>query len=197
MSWRSHRDAFPQRHPGAGRDPRKSPRAFGRSSAPPLQRLDPHSRRQESLLKLAWVPASAGMTRNGASAVASTQRHPGGADCEPRIESLAVQGLYWRTMSRATVLSVLQQHRDELMRLGVLSLSIVGSVARDTSDGASDVDIAVRLSAGERGFAHLRRLDELEQRLSAILGRHVDLIEEPAASARVQREIDRDRVLAF
>ena len=83
------------------------------------------------------------------------------------------------------------------MRLGVLSLSIVGSVARDTSDGASDVDIAVRLSDGERGFAHQRRKDELAQRLSAILGRHVDLIEEPAASARVQREIDRDRVLAF
>ena len=100
-------------------------------------------------------------------------------------------------MDRETVLAVLQRHRDELMRLGVLSLSIVGSVARDTSDSTSDVDIAVRLSDHERGFAHLRRLDELEARLSVMLGRCVDVIEEPSGSTGVQSEIDRDRILAF
>ncbi len=100
-------------------------------------------------------------------------------------------------MDRTTIIAVIRLHRDELVRLGVESLSLVGSVARGLPDEASDVDVAVRLSEGERGFAHLRRLDALEARLSKILERHVDVIEEPAASARLQREIDRDRVVAF
>jgi predicted nucleotidyltransferase len=101
-------------------------------------------------------------------------------------------------MDRTTIIAVIRDHRDELVRLGVESLSVVGSVARDTPGEGSDVDIAVRLSVGEeRGFAHLRRLDALEARLSKLLDRHVDVIEEPAVSARVQREIDRDRVVAF
>ena len=46
--------------------------------------------------------------------------------------------------------------------------------------------------------SRLRRgLDDLKGRLSKILRRRIDLIEEPSHSPRVQAEIDRDRVLAF
>jgi uncharacterized protein len=100
-------------------------------------------------------------------------------------------------MDRKSVLAALRLHRDELVGLGVQSLSVVGSVARETAGEESDIDIVVRLTGGERGFAHFRRLDALEARLSLILDRRVDLIEEPAASARLQQEIDRDRVIAF
>ncbi len=100
-------------------------------------------------------------------------------------------------MDRTAIIAVIRLHRAELASLGVESLSLVGSVARGTPDEASDVDVVVRLSDGERGFAHLRRLDALEARLSKLLERHVDVIEEPATSARLQREIDRDRVVAF
>jgi predicted nucleotidyltransferase len=40
-------------------------------------------------------------------------------------------------------------------------------------------------------------MDRLKKRLTEILGQPVDLIDEPSPSLRVQREIDRDRVLAF
>jgi predicted nucleotidyltransferase len=40
-------------------------------------------------------------------------------------------------------------------------------------------------------------LDALQERLSEILGCRVDLIEEAALSPRMQREINRDCVLAF
>jgi len=43
----------------------------------------------------------------------------------------------------------------------------------------------------------LNRIDEIEERLQALLGRHVDAISEPARKPRFQEQIDRDRVLAF
>lgn len=100
-------------------------------------------------------------------------------------------------MNRDQVLTVLQRYREELVARGVESLSLVGSVARDESAPGSDVDVVVRLTEGDRGFAHFRRLDALEERLSEILGCRVDLVEEAAVSPRMRREIDRDRVLAF
>lgn len=100
-------------------------------------------------------------------------------------------------MDREGALAILHRYRDELVRRGVESLSIVGSVARGTSGDVSDVDVLVKLAGSERGFAHFRRLDELQARLSEILGCGVDVIEESAVSERVQRELDRDRVLAF
>lgn len=100
-------------------------------------------------------------------------------------------------MHRDKVLTVLQHHREELIARGVESLSLVGSVAREESAPDSDVDVVVRLIDRDRGFAHFRRLDELQERLSEILGCRVDLIEEAAVSPRMRREINRDRVLTF
>src|SRR5687768_1334920 len=98
-------------------------------------------------------------------------------------------------MRRNQALSILLRHREELIALGVESLSLVGSVAREESDVHSDVDIVVRLAGDARGLAHFRRLDELGERLGEILGCRVDLMEEAAVSRRMLREIQRDRVL--
>jgi predicted nucleotidyltransferase len=100
-------------------------------------------------------------------------------------------------MQRDVVLSLLKHHQSELTALGLLSVAIIGSTARGEARDDSDVDLAVRLSEGPRGLAHLRRLDDLSRRLAAILGCPVDVIEEPAAKPRLQREIDRDRLRAF
>lgn len=100
-------------------------------------------------------------------------------------------------MNRNKVLKVLERYREELIARGIESLSLVGSVAREESSPDSDVDIVVRLTDRDRGFAHFRRLDELQERLSEILGCRVDIIEEAAVSSRMQREINRDRVVAF
>jgi len=100
-------------------------------------------------------------------------------------------------MDRQTAIALLKHHQAELAELGVVSISLIGSTARDEATIGSDVDLAVKLTPGPRGFAHLERLDELKQRLSAMLGSSVDVIEEPAPSPRVQRNIEQDRVLAF
>ncbi len=73
-----------------------------------------------------------------------------------------------------------------------------GSVARGDAGQDSDVDLAVRLSENfsRGGFDYFGRMDELE-RLSAILGCKVDVIEEPARKERLQAAIDRDRIRAF
>jgi predicted nucleotidyltransferase len=100
-------------------------------------------------------------------------------------------------MDSASVIAVLKRHEAELRDLGIERLSIFGSVARDEASEASDIDFAVQLTPGPRGFAHLERVDNVKARLARILRRRVDVVEEPSSSARVQHEIDRDRVLAF
>ena len=102
-------------------------------------------------------------------------------------------------MTRGDALNALRAYEPELRAAGVASLSVIGSVARGESDDASDVDVAVRLGErfAARGLDYFARLEHLEQRLAEILGRDVDVIEEPVRRARLQREIDRDRALAF
>jgi len=100
-------------------------------------------------------------------------------------------------MDKAFVIQTLKRHEAELRGLGVERLSIFGSTARDEATDASDVDLAVLLTPGPRGFARLERKDRIKKRLAKILRRRVDMIEEPSSSLRVQQEIDRDRILAF
>jgi predicted nucleotidyltransferase len=100
-------------------------------------------------------------------------------------------------MDRATVIATLKKHEAELKELGVLKLSLFGSTARGEAGKRSDIDLAAQMQPGPRGFARLERLDAVRDRISEILGAPVDLIEEPSDRPRVQREIDRDRVIAF
>lgn len=100
-------------------------------------------------------------------------------------------------MDRTTVIALLKRHRQELAGRGVESLALIGSVARDEASHASDVDLVVRLVGSERGFAHFRRLDEVQARLSEILNCRVDLVEDGAVSPRMRREIQKDSVIAF
>jgi predicted nucleotidyltransferase len=102
------------------------------------------------------------------------------------------------SVERDQVIAALKAHEEELRMVGLLIVSLFGSVARG-EDSAQDVDVAVRLGANfsAPGLQYLRRLSELEGRLSGILGCKVDVIEEPARKERFQAEIDRDRSLAF
>jgi predicted nucleotidyltransferase len=100
-------------------------------------------------------------------------------------------------MRRDTVLDIIQAHQPELEELGVVSVSLFGSVARNEATEDSDIDVAVRLVTGPHGFAYFDRLDRIESRLRELLGRQVDVVPEPAPAARIQRAIDQDRYLAF
>jgi predicted nucleotidyltransferase len=101
-------------------------------------------------------------------------------------------------MEREQVIAALRAHEQEFRAAGVLSVSLFGSLARGENP-THDVDVVVRLgdSFSEPGLDYISRLDDLEQRLSGILGCKVDVVEEPVRKQRLQREIDRDRALAF
>jgi predicted nucleotidyltransferase len=101
-------------------------------------------------------------------------------------------------MDRIEAISILRSNEAELKRFGVRRLSLFGSMARNTAiENSSDIDVAVELVPGPRGFARLRRLEELRQRLSRLLGLPVDVVEEPHSSQRVRESINRDRIIAF
>lgn len=101
-------------------------------------------------------------------------------------------------MSRDEAIAILRSHEPELRSAGVVGASLFGSLARG-EDVAQDADVAVRLGAGvsSSGFEYFGRLTELEERLRRLLDCEVDVVEEPVGKQRVQREIDRDRVVAF
>ena len=101
-------------------------------------------------------------------------------------------------MNRDEVIDALKAHEQELRAAGVVSASLFGSVARGEGP-AHDVDVVVRLGQdfSEPGFDYFSRMEEFETRLSKILGCKVDVVEEPVRKERFQKEIDRDRTLAF
>jgi hypothetical protein len=102
-------------------------------------------------------------------------------------------------MDRDAIIAALQSRQAELKALGAVSLSLFGSTARGEASGCSDIDLAVTLDPATmpRGFYYIGRLEELRERLEAVLGQPVDLVPEPVEKQRFQQEIDRDRVRAF
>jgi predicted nucleotidyltransferase len=109
----------------------------------------------------------------------------------------------WRAknkiMSREQIIATLRSHEQALKNAGVVRVSLFGSAARDEAGADSDIDIAVRLGEGfsSGGFDYFWRLEQLERRLSEMLGARVDIVAEPVRKDRFQDEIDRDRALAF
>ncbi len=97
------------------------------------------------------------------------------------------------------VLARLRAHEAELRALGVRTLSLFGSVARGDAEPGADVDVAVRLGPefSSGGFDHFGRLEELRERLAAIVGREVDVVAEPVERERLRRAIEGERVRAF
>ena len=101
-------------------------------------------------------------------------------------------------MNRDQVIRTLQAHEQDLRASGVVSMSLFGSVARGENP-THDVDVAVRLGNhfSAPGLDYISRLDHLKLHLSELLGCKVDVLEEPVRKERFQKEIDRDRALAF
>lgn len=78
--------------------------------------------------------------------------------------------------------------REVCERYGVASLEVFGSVARGEERQDSDIDLLFTLKPGRRlGFS----LFDLEDELSAVLGRPVDLVRRSSINTYI-----RDQVLA-
>lgn len=98
-------------------------------------------------------------------------------------------------MNRQSVIDRLSREQSSLQALGLAGLSLFGSTARGQDRAGSDVDLAVTLV--ETAKIDLFRFAAISERLSRLLGAKVDLVVEPARNARMQAQIDRDRVRVF
>jgi uncharacterized protein len=75
-------------------------------------------------------------------------------------------------MRRDVALQIIASHERELRDLGVRSLALFGSVARDQAQPGSDVDALVEFDRPV-GFFHLF---DVQERLEGFLGCKVDLV---------------------
>jgi uncharacterized protein len=87
-------------------------------------------------------------------------------------------------VNRDDVLAILRAHRDEIAAMGVTSLALFGSFARDEAGPDSDVDLLVELDPD----AHigLIRYVQIQERISALLGRPVDLVMRSGLKKRIE-----------
>ena len=91
-------------------------------------------------------------------------------------------------MERDEVLQRLAAHQEALAHLGVRSLALFGSVAREEAGPASDVDLLVEFE----GAATLDRYLELESYLEGVLGSAVDLITRRSLKPPLRAAIEKD-----
>ncbi len=91
------------------------------------------------------------------------------------------------TVTRTEVLNTLKAHQDELRELGVATLDLFGSVAREEATNASDVDL---LASFDRPISLFEFID-LKIYLETIIGTPVDLVTRTGLKPRL-----RDRVLS-
>ena len=100
-----------------------------------------------------------------------------------------------QTVDRERVIDTLRAHEQELKNAGVLSLRVFGSVARGDAGESSDIDLLADFDK-ERPLS-LIGLVRIENRLSDLLGRKVDLVQDGALKARVRANVEREAVVAF
>lgn len=94
-------------------------------------------------------------------------------------------------MSRATILALLQQHREVIAaRFGAPHLALFGSAARDEMRDDSDIDVLVDF----HGPASFDRYFDLKDYLEQVLDRSVDLVTRKGLKPRALQHVERDLV---
>jgi hypothetical protein len=74
-------------------------------------------------------------------------------------------------------LAIMQEHLEEIHRLGARRVGIFGSFARGDAAEDSDVDVYVEFDDAKRTYDNFYSLHEL---LETLLGRRVDLVTDKA-----------------
>ena len=90
-------------------------------------------------------------------------------------------------MNTELVLSVLDEHREELRRLGVRRLGLFGSTVRNEATDVSDLDFLVEFQS--KSFDAYMDLKALPER---VFDRHVDLVLPENLKPRLRALIDKD-----
>jgi len=114
----------------------------------------------------------------------SASRHPGVGDTDLSKAKI----LYNLVMKRKKVLEILNQYQTELQEMGVKSLALFGSVARDEATPESDVDILVEFNRPMGLFG----LIEVQNRLEELLGCKVDLGTLDSLKYRIRENVLKD-----
>ena len=96
-------------------------------------------------------------------------------------------------MSKDEVLRILTEHRKEIEDMGVQSIAIFGSTARDEARDDSDVDVLVEFTDPVGMFKFL----DVKSRLESILGRSVDLATPDALRAQMRPRILKEAIRAI
>jgi predicted nucleotidyltransferase len=98
-------------------------------------------------------------------------------------------------MYRDQIISALKGYQSELQRMGVESMSLFGSIARDQAGPESDIDLLVRYDRKAR--VSLLDVIRIENHLARLLGRHVQLVSDPIKRARVRERVEAERIHVF
>ena len=93
------------------------------------------------------------------------------------------------------VLDALKADEPELRRLGVRRLALFGSAARGEDRPDSDIDLLAAFDPTRR--LSLLDIVHIENHLSDLLGRRVELVEEGCLRPQAQASADQDLLLAF
>lgn len=96
-------------------------------------------------------------------------------------------------MNRQQVIALTQAHQPDLRVLGVKSLELFGSVARNEATLESDVDFLVEFAIE----ATLFDLFQVRHYLEDLLGRKVDLGTRAALKAHLREPVMKDLVRVF
>jgi len=98
-------------------------------------------------------------------------------------------------MNREEILATLRAHEAPLRGAGIVRLSLFGSSARGDRREDSDIDLLAAFDEARR--ISLLDVAGIEVRLSELLGRPVDLVEEGTLRPRVSKSVEAEAVRAF
>jgi uncharacterized protein len=96
-------------------------------------------------------------------------------------------------LRRDTVLAIVKAHQQQLQQLGVQSLELFGSVARDEAHPESDVDFLVELSRP----TGLIRFIQIRQYLEELLKCSVDLGTTKSLKEHLREPVLKDAIRVF
>ncbi|MDF5732551.1 MAG: nucleotidyltransferase domain-containing protein [Rhizonema sp. PD38] len=104
-----------------------------------------------------------------------------------------VTGWGQETMKRNEVLAIVAAHKEQLQTMGVKSLNLFGSVARDEADPDSDVDFLVEFDRSVGLF----EFNQVQLYLEDILGQAVDIGRPQALKQHVREPILKEAIRAI
>ena len=97
-------------------------------------------------------------------------------------------------MKRADAITLLQAHEAQLKQLGVLTLYMFGSTAREEAREGSDVDLFFDYDKGKLG---LFQLMDVKEYTSGILGCKADIMTRDSIHRVLRDEIEASAIRVF